>query len=90
MISEIDLRKAIEPVASWFDVDGEEGEPMDLVEVVAETAKMLAEERDDCLRLRKALQEIIKHHEDMGGQLSRFSAIRLIAQQALEGGAKSA
>jgi hypothetical protein len=90
MISESDIQKAIEPVAFWFDSDGEEGDPMDLVEVVAETAKMLAEERNDCLRLRKALQDIIRLHELIGGRMSQFSAIRAIAQRALEAGAESA
>lgn len=83
VVKETDLRKAIEPVSSWFDTDGEEGEPIPLIEVVSETAKMLVQEREECLRLRKALQDIIKHHEIMGGQLSRFSGIRIIAQKAL-------
>lgn len=85
-----ELRKAIDPVANWFDVDGEENAPIPLLEVVAETAKMLVEEREDTLRLRKALQDIIQHHEIMGGQLSRMSAIRLMAQRALEPEVKSA
>ena len=51
-----ELRKALEPVATWYDLDGEEGEPMPLLEVVAETAQMLVEERQENLRLRKALQ----------------------------------
>lgn len=80
-----ELRKAIEPVIDWFDVDGEEGEPMPLIEVITEIAKMLAEERQDTLRYRAALQNILATEVDQawrGGAIK--SPIRLIAECALE------
>ena len=77
-----DLRKAIEPVADWFEC--EEGDPIPLIEIVAEIAKMLAEERQDTLRYRKALQDIIDHQDLVGGGLAKMSATRLIAKKALQ------
>jgi hypothetical protein len=50
------IREAIEPVASWFDVDGEEGEPMELVEAVKQIASTLAEERQHSLAMLAALR----------------------------------
>lgn len=44
----------------------------------------VADVQEETLRLRKALQDIIRHQEIMGGPLSRVSAIKLIAQKALE------
>lgn len=41
------------------------------------------EAAEEIERLRKGLEDIIHHHEIMGGQVSRFSTIRLIAQNAL-------
>jgi len=54
-----ELRKAIEPVLSWFDMDGEEGEPMDVVAVIGEIATYLDEDRRDLLLYRKALRAIL-------------------------------
>lgn len=54
-----ELRKAIEPVLSWFDMDGEEGEPMDVVSVIGEIATYLEEDRRDLLLYRKALRAIL-------------------------------
>lgn len=85
-----DLRKAIEPVIDWFDVDGEEGEPMSLLEIIGEIAKMLAEERQDTLRYRKALQDIIKHQTIVAGpSMAPMSMTIRIARKALEAEGKS-
>jgi hypothetical protein len=54
-----DLRKAIEPVLSWFDMDGEEGDPMNVVSVIGEIATYLEEDRRDLLLYRKALRAIL-------------------------------
>ncbi len=59
-VSVIELRRAIEPIAAWYDVDGEEGEPMTMVEVIAEACTTLAAEREDNLRMRETLAQIIK------------------------------
>lgn len=53
-----ELRAAIEPVADWFDIDGEEGLPVSLLEAVADTANMLAEERRETLRLHNMQRSI--------------------------------
>jgi hypothetical protein len=80
-----DIRKAIEPVADWFDIDGEEGDPIPLIEVVSEIAKMLAEERQDTLRYRQALQDIIKHQEIVAGpSMAPMSMTIRIAKKALD------
>lgn len=55
VVSYSDLRKAIEPVADWFDLEGEEGEPFGICEAIAEISKMLSEERKECLKLRRYL-----------------------------------
>lgn len=60
---EIAIRKAIEPVEDWFDMRGEEGDPYPIVDAVADTAKMLAEERQDLLRCRAMLQKMYKEME---------------------------
>jgi hypothetical protein len=84
----IDLRKAIEPVADWFESD--EGEPMPLIEVIGEIAKMLAEERQDTLRYRQALQDIIKHQTIVAGpSMAPMSMTIRIARKALEAEGKS-
>ena len=85
-----ELRKAIEPVIDWFDVDGEEGEPMPLIEVITEIAKMLAEERQDTLRYRQALQDIIKHQTIVAGpSMAPMSMTIRIARKALEAEGKN-
>jgi len=58
-----DLRKAIEPVLSWFDMDGEAGEPVDVVLFIGEIATALAEDRRDLLLYRKALRAIIASND---------------------------
>jgi hypothetical protein len=58
-----DLRKAIEPVLSWFDMDGEEGEPVDVVLFIGEIATALAEDRRDLLLYRKALRAILASND---------------------------
>ncbi len=78
-----DLRKAIEPVAYWFESD--ESEPMSLLEIIGEIAKMLAEERQDTLRYRQALQDIVKHQEIFAGpSMARMSMTIRIAKKALQ------
>jgi hypothetical protein len=62
-VSAVDLRRAIEPIASWYDVDGEEGEPMTMVEVIAEACTTLVAEREDNLRMRETLSQIIKSQD---------------------------
>jgi hypothetical protein len=80
-----DLRNAIAPVIDWFDIDGEEGEPMPLIEVITEIANMLSEERQDTLRYRQALQDIIKHQEIVAGpSMAPMSMTIRIARKALE------
>lgn len=57
------LRKAIDPIAGWFDIDGEVNDPIPLLEVVEETAKMLVAEREDTVLLEseiRSLREALK------------------------------
>ncbi len=61
-IPEKDIRKALEPVADWFDMNGEEGPKFPLVEVVAEVAKSLVEDRNECLKLRSLLLELVNEN----------------------------
>lgn len=83
-----DLRKAIEPVAYWFESD--EGEPMQIIEIIGEIAKMLAEERQDTLRYRQALQDIIKHQTIVAGpSMAPMSMTIRIARKALEAEGKN-
>ena len=35
-------------------------------------------------RLREALEYIVRHHELMGGPMSNYSTVTMIAKQALE------
>ena len=58
-ISEPAIRKAIEPVAFWFDSDGE-GEDLSVVEIVAEISRMLAEERQSLLQAKQCFDAIIE------------------------------
>lgn len=58
-----DLLKAIEPVLWWFDMDGEENEPMDVVSVIAEIATYLEEDRRDLMLHRKALRAILTSND---------------------------
>lgn len=58
-----ELRKAIDPIAGWFDIDGEVNDPIPLLEVVEETAKMLVAEREDTVLLEseiRSLREALK------------------------------
>jgi hypothetical protein len=58
-----DLRKAIEPVLSRFGMDGEEGEPMDVISVIGEIATYLEEDRRELLLSRKALRAILTSND---------------------------
>lgn len=53
-----ELRKAIDPVVSWFDIDGEVNDPIPLLEVVKETAKMLVAEREDTVLLESEIRSL--------------------------------
>ncbi len=79
-----DLRRAIEPVANWFDLDGEESEPLDILSVIKEVAKTLVEDRQNLLLCRKALLDIVNHQKLVGGSLSQYSSTLRIAQKALD------
>lgn len=63
VLTESVLRDAIEPVSSWFDIDGEEGEPMSLRSVIAEIAATLSQERNEHLRVRAAARDVVKRHD---------------------------
>lgn len=54
----VDLRIAVEPVRSWFDGDGEIATPSD-VEIAKMAVEELQKDREEVLRLRAAMNQII-------------------------------
>lgn len=77
-----ELATVIEPVVNWYDSEGE-GKAMSLPEIVADIAKSLKEDRERVLALVKALRDIVKHQEAIGGGLSQLSATKAIAERAI-------
>lgn len=79
------VRRAIEPVATWFDLDGEEGRPFSLLEAVSETAKMLVDERADYLRVTQALRKLLVELDAAYGSNAESHAVNaaVIARAAL-------
>ena len=84
-VLERDLRRAIDPVAHWFDLDGEEGSPVTVIEAIELIAKYLHEDRQSLLRYQRTLRNLDKVMSQYGGaeQLS-IRVLREHVQKALK------
>lgn len=55
-----EIRAALEPVADWYDIDGNEGEKPDLSDVVADVASDLVADRKENIELRRICRKIVE------------------------------
>jgi hypothetical protein len=72
-----DVRKAIEPVASWYDVGVEDAEPVSVLEVVVDVARTLLDECEEVMRLGRGGNggEWRRATENDVGRFARFQSL---------------